>query len=270
MTRMMVMTFWGEERFRKTGTGHHEEHDEHADAAHHGTHEPHESPWIMTVPLIVLAVLSTIGGFIGVPYALGSLFSDHPVNYIEQTLDPVVAKLPAKGVDHHEAEQNPAESHLISPAPQPHDGAPAIRTLGEEDSAAAHHSPEEVRMERILTVVSVLIALLGIAVGWFIFRKRPLLQLPLILENKYYVDEVYDAAIIKPITIGSREGLWKIFDIGVIDGFLHGLGQVVTEGGRFIRHLQGGFVRAYAAIILLGALAIIGVFAYIGMTALRQ
>ena len=94
--------------------------------------------------------------------------------------------------------------------------------------------------------------------------------MPRVLENKYYVDEVYDAAIINPIKVGSREGLWKIFDIGVIDGFLHGLGQVVTEGGRFIRHLQGGFVRSYAAIILLGALAIIGVFAYIGMTALRQ
>ena len=271
MTRMMVMTFWGEERFRQTETAHHDEHDEHADAAHHSTHEPHESPWIMTVPLIVLAVLSTVGGFVGVPYALGSLISDHPVNYIEQTLDPVVAKMAVKGGDHHEAEPNPAESHLISPAPQPHDGAPAVRTLGEEDLAAAHHhSPEEVRMERILTVVSVLIALLGIAIGWFIFRKRPLLQMPRILENKYYVDEIYDATIINPIRVGSREGLWKIFDIGVIDGFLHGLGQVVTEGGKFIRHLQGGFVRGYAAIILLGALAIIGVFAYIGMTALRQ
>lgn len=265
MTRMMVMTFWGEERFRQTD----EHHEQHEEISHHGQHEPHESPWIMTVPLIVLAVLSTVGGFIGVPYALGSLVSDHPTNYIEQTLDPVVAKLPA--TDHHAAEPTDHGPLLLSPAPQPHDGAPAIRTLGEEDTAAAaHHSPEEVRMERILTVVSVLIALLGIAIGWFIFRKRPLLAMPRILENKYYVDEVYDAAIINPIKVGSREGLWKIFDIGVIDGFLHGLGQVVTEGGKFIRQMQGGFVRGYAAIILLGALAIIGVFAYLGMTALRQ
>jgi NADH-quinone oxidoreductase subunit L len=94
--------------------------------------------------------------------------------------------------------------------------------------------------------------------------------MPRLLENKYYVDEVYDAAIINPIKVGSREGLWKIFDIGVIDGFLHGLGQVVTEAGRLIRHMQAGFVRGYAAIILLGALAVIGFFAYFGMTALRQ
>src|SRR5687767_5876872 len=127
MTRMMVMTFWGEERFRQTEPEHHNEHDEHTGTAHHGTHEPHESPWVMTAPLIVLAVLSTIGGFIGVPYALGSLVSDHPTNYIEETLDPVVAKLPATD---HAPELPDHDPHLLSPAPQPHDGAPAIRKIG--------------------------------------------------------------------------------------------------------------------------------------------
>ena len=110
--------------------------------------------------------------------------------------------------------------------------------------------------------VSVLIALAGIGIGWTIFRKRPLLQLPSILERKYYVDEIYDAAIIRPIEVGSREGLWKIFDIGVIDGFLHSIGEAVVEAGRLGRHLQAGFVRAYAAIILTGALIIIGLFVY--------
>lgn len=124
-------------------------------------------------------------------------------------------------------------------------------------------------MERILTLVSVLIAAIGIAIGWVIFQKRPLLQMPRILENKYYVDEIYDTAIINPINVGSREGLWKIFDIGVIDGFLHALGQVVTETGGLARHLQAGFVRGYAAIILLGALAVIGFFAYFAVVALR-
>jgi NADH-quinone oxidoreductase subunit L len=265
MTRMMVMTFWGTERFRETDTPYDQEH---AEVDQHRKHEPHESPWIMTVPLIVLAVLSTVGGFIGVPYALGSLFSDHPTNYIEETLEPVIAKLPTSDV--HATGSDAHEPVWLSPPPQPHDGAPAFAPLGENNQTVAHHSPEEVRMERILTVVSVLIALIGIGIGWTIFRKRPLLQLPRLLENKYYVDEIYDAAIINPINVGSREGLWKIFDIGVIDGFLHGLGQVVTEAGRLVRHLQGGFVRGYAAIILLGALALIGFFAYFGMTALRQ
>jgi NADH-quinone oxidoreductase subunit L len=266
MTRMMVMTFWGNERFREVATDQH--HGEEMETAHHGVHEPHESPWVMTVPLIVLAILSTLGGLVGVPYALGSLVSDHPVNYIEQTLDPVIAHAPAG--DHGASEADTHGPIWLSPPPQPHDGAPAFAPLGESGSATEHaHSPEEIRMERLLTLVSVLIAAIGIAIGWVMFKKRPLLQMPRILENKYYVDEIYDAAIINPIVVGSREGLWKIFDVGVIDGFLHAVGEVVVESGRVVRHLQAGFVRGYAAIILLGALAVIGFFAYYGVAALR-
>ena len=207
MTRLMVMTFWGEERF-------HAEHD-----------KPHESPWIMTVPLIVLAILSTIGGFIGVPYAL----ANRDINVIEHTLEPVVAH------------------------------APGIAATDQTDE---HGS--EVNEERLLTVVSVVIALLGIGLGWVLFRRRPLLEMPRILENKYYVDEIYDAALIHPIETASREGLWKIVDVGVIDGLLHSIGEAVTELGRLGRWLQAGFVRGYAAIILTGALILIGLFAYFG------
>ena len=241
MTRMMVMTFWGPERFR-------EKHTDHAADAHHAdhaVHEPHESPWIMTVPLVILAVLSTVGGFIGVPYALGSFVSGHPVNYLEQTLEPVVSHVPAGAS--HSTEATPSHSEEAAPAA----------------AATVHaHSPEEVRAERLLAALSVFIAALGIFIGWVTFQKRPLLQMPRILENKYYVDEIYDTTIIKPIHVFSREGMWKLFDVGVIDGFLHGLGGVVTESGRVIRYLQGGFVRSYAAIILAGALALIGFFAF--------
>lgn len=270
MTRMMVMTFWGNERFRETVQNDHDDHDETHDehGAHHGVQVPHESPWVMTVPLIVLAVLSTLGGLIGVPYALGSLITEHPTNYIEHTLDPVIAKIP--GSEHVAGEADEHGPIWLSPPPSPHDGAPAFAPLGEPHEAAeAAHSPEEVRMERIMTLVSVIIAAIGITLGWVIFKKRPLLQLPRILENKYYVDEVYDALIINPIKVGSREGLWKIFDVGVIDGLLHSIGQVITETGKLVRHLHAGFVRGYAAIILLGALAVIGFFAYYGVVALR-
>jgi NADH-quinone oxidoreductase subunit L len=87
--------------------------------------------------------------------------------------------------------------------------------------------------------------------------------MPGLLENKYYVDEVYNAALINPIKAGSREGLWKIFDVGVIDGIVNGLGRAVAELGRVVRYLQVGFVRSYAAIILIGALAVIGYFTFI-------
>ena len=93
--------------------------------------------------------------------------------------------------------------------------------------------------------------------------------MPRLLENKYYIDEIYDATIIKPIEVGSREGLWKLFDVGVIDGIIHTLGATVIRFGRTIRYMQIGFVRAYAAIILAGALIIIGYFAYSGAHVLR-
>ncbi len=95
-----------------------------------------------------------------------------------------------------------------------------------------------------------LIALAGIGVGWAMFRKQPLREMPRLLENKYYVDEIYNAGLINPIKVGSREGLWKIFDVGVIDGIVNGLGRSITEIGRVVRYLQVGFVRSYAAIIL--------------------
>jgi len=284
MTRMMVMTFWGEERFRKVQAGG-EADEAHAhgvdvdqqlheassvtsgDRAHHqpgepvaGTHEPHESPWVMTLPLIVLAVLSTVGGLIGVPYALSSIFTQRDVNYIEHTLEPAVATMPA--ANHGAAQPGP---ELISRAPQETDSASPLHTLSESGAGAAAHSVEEISEERLLALVSVVIALLGIAGGWMVFRKRPLLQLPRILENKYYVDEIYDAALIRPVEVISREGLWKIFDIGVIDGLLHSIGDVVTEAARLARQLQAGFVRGYAAIILAGALILIGFFAYVSI-----
>jgi NADH-quinone oxidoreductase subunit L len=252
MTRMMVMTFWGQERFRETHASKQQEPDE-----HHGPVVPHESPWLMTVPLIVLAVLSTVGGFIGVPYALSSVFGERDMNVIEHTLEPVVAKAGAGAL-------SPPDSHAAEPglasAEETH--AP---TTGEARAAAhATHSSEEISAERMLAGLSVLIGALGIGAGWYMFQRRPLLQMPRLLENKYYVDEIYDTALIHPIEAVSREGFWKILDIGVIDGFLHSIGEVVTEAGRLARYLQAGFVRGYAAIILFGALILIGLFAAFG------
>jgi NADH-quinone oxidoreductase subunit L len=252
MTRMMVMTFWGEERF----SGAHPAHEE--PDPHHGPVEPHESPWIMTVPLIVLAVLSTIGGFIGIPYALSSVFTDRNVNVLEHTLEPVVVKIAAGAAEGHAEPVSAPLDERHAPAPVP------------EPAHTAAHSSEEITAERALAGLSVLVGLLGIGAGWYLFRRRPLLQMPRLLENKYYVDEAYDAALIRPVEAVSREGFWKIIDVGVIDGILHSIGEVVTEGGRLARHLQAGFVRGYAAIILAGALILIGVFAYLGFPGLPR
>ena len=272
MTRLMVMTFWGNERF---GAGHEDEHHHQAEHDGHspeatGTHDPHtphESPLSMTIPLIVLAILSTVGGLVGVPYAISSLAGGHPENYFEQTLAPVISTAPTARVPEGATEN----LHWLSPPPQEIDGKPAVAPVGEAPGSAAHETPNpaEINEERLLALVSVLIALTGIGIGWFVFLKQPLRAMPRLLENKYYVDEIYDATIIQPIKVGSREGLWKIFDLGVIDGILHAIGGGIVRLGRTIRYMQIGFVRGYAAIILAGALIIIGYFAYSGASALR-
>jgi len=258
MTRLMVMTFWGEERFR-------EKHVEHTHDHGHEAHEPHESPLSMTIPLIVLALLSTFGGLVGVPYALSSLTGGHPENYFEQTLEPVVNAMP----EHPEsAIEGPSPLHWLSTPPQPVDGKPAVE-VAKTDHGEAIPSAEEISQERTFALISVLIALTGISIGWFMFQQQPLRQMPRLLENKYYVDELYDATIIQPILVSSREGLWKIFDLGVIDGLIHALGGTVIRFGKTFRYMQIGFVRAYAAIILTGAIIIIGYFAYNGAHVLR-
>ncbi|HKC62567.1 MAG TPA: hypothetical protein VKB86_02965, partial [Pyrinomonadaceae bacterium] len=217
-------------------------------------------PWVMTVPLIVLAILSTFGGLVGIPAALSG---GKITNYFERTLEPVVAN-PYETSEGARVEGRAENPQLLMKAPQPQDGASPL-SVGEgaqgEPRTERAATSEDAGTEILFTIISVLIAAFGIITGWIIFRRRPLLQMPRLLENKYYVDEVYDAAFINPIKVGSREGLWKLFDVGVIDGIVNGLGRGITEIGRVVRYVQIGFVRSYAAIILLGALAVIGYFA---------
>lgn len=254
MTRMMWMTFFGEERFHSSSTEEHSAghaHDE--DEEHHALppdFKPHESPWTMTVPLIILAVLSTFGGLVGVPYALsGGVIP----NYFEQTLEPVIVKASAKGHDgslnEHPTTAKPEVAHATEHAGDAH----------------AIHSPEEIQTERLLAGLSVVLALTGIGIGIAIFGKNPLQKLPRILEEKWRVDEFYNSMIVDPLTRFSLESLWKGFDLGFIDGIVNGIGAAIIEFGSIVRRLQVGYVRSYAAIILLGALIVIGYFIYFGL-----
>ncbi len=273
MTRMMVMTFWGKERFHDAlpGEVHHADHgdDGHADAhaaddddEHHALpadFKPHESPWSMTVPLIVLAVLSTVGGLVGIPYAISSMAGAGDVNVFEQTLEPVVAEEGQEASKLHAVDSREAIS-------QPAHNAKVAETA-KADAGASHetHSPEVIAKERWLALLSVVLAVIGIAIGWFTFRNNPLRKMPQILEDKWRVDELYNGYIVDPITNLARNGLWKGFDLGFIDGIVNGIGRFVMEVGGVVRQLQVGFVRSYAAIILVGALVVIGYFIYYGL-----
>ena len=277
MTRMMWMTFFGESRF------HGEEADVHAYGSHghddnHSTHDddeddhghhalphdfkPHESSWLMTFPLVVLAVLSIFGGLIGVPYAMSSMFGMGDVNRFEHILEPVIVKVGHKEAGH--ATEKKEVSHEFA-AEKPE--AKTVTLKAGETAASEHktHSPEEIATERWLALLSVVLALSGIGIGIALFGKTPLRAMPKLLENKYNVDEFYNKYLINPISNFSREGLWKGFDIGFIDGMVNGIGHLVTAFSSLGKVIQTGFVRSYAAFILLGALVVLGYFIYYGL-----
>jgi NADH-quinone oxidoreductase subunit L len=242
MTRLMALTFWTPERF---GAGHgdhaekHEADDAHHGAGHahgadhgagHGGGTPHESPISMTLPLIVLAVLAAFAGFAGVPAGLGERF--HVENYFEHFLEPSIARV---GAAH---------------------AAPAAAGVAE---APVHH---DTTTELALTGVSVVLAIIGIMVGLGLFRRRPLLEMPKLLENKWYVDEVYEALIVRPINWFSRGVLWQAIDVRIIDRSVNGVGALVRGAGDAMRFLQSGLVRGYVAVILAGAALVIGYFTF--------
>ena len=256
MTRLMVMTFFGRERFYEAVEGEHAHVDDHITVAdpddedeHHALpadFKPHESPWTMTVPLVVLAVLSTVGGLVGIPYAVSSILGGSDMNVFERTLEPIIAKVGVK--TEHKA--------------VPGEAATAENTA---EMIAGEHAVESYSTERLLAGISVLLALSGIAIGWAMFSKTPLRKMPKILEQKWRIDELYNGYIVDPITYLSRNTLWKGFDLGFVDGIVNGIGHFVMEFGGVVRQLQVGFVRSYAAIILLGALVVLGYFIYYGL-----
>ena len=276
MTRMMIMTFWGKERFHDalpeadnagdpasaeetafaTGAAHDD--TSHGQEEHHGLphdFKPHESPWSMTVPLIVLGILSAFGGLVGVPYAMSSILSTGEVNVFEHVLEPVVAKEAGESGHGAPAAESKAASH-----------EPSAETARSSPGASSEeHSPEVVAKERGLAGLSTLLAVMGIGIGFFLFWKTPLRKMPQILADKWRLDEFYNGYIVDPITKLSTEGLWKGFDLGFIDGIVNGIGHFVSQVGNFSRYLQVGFVRSYAAVIILGALAVLGYFIYYGM-----
>ncbi|HVF88978.1 MAG TPA: NADH-quinone oxidoreductase subunit L [Blastocatellia bacterium] len=261
MTRLMVLTFWGKERFAgdghagarheggkgRGGQGHGRDESHQAvtppgvgpDEHEHHSGPPRESPRSMVIPLIVLAIGAAFAGYLGVPEGLsgGAI-----PNYIERFLEPSIAHLPlaARGAE---------ESHAASVEPS-HAEAPA----------SAHAAGGDHTTEIVLTVVSSVLALLGVGLGWMWYQRKPLWQPPRLLEEKYYVDEIYDAALVRPIKVGSTQVLWKLIDVRLIDGAVNAAAYTAGMLGSALRYMQSGFVRGYVAMVVLGALLIIGYF----------
>jgi NADH-quinone oxidoreductase subunit L len=249
MWRLVHLTFHGEERFGHGapadahGHGHAAHghgHDDHGHGHAHGA--PHDAPWPMATALVVLAVGSIVAGYVNIPHAIGGHANLH------EWLTPVF------NATNCGAEVTTGE--LAGMALEP--CTPVEERT--EDHAA---------LELGLMGVSSLLAFAGIGLATFLWLKnrqipeRLAAQYPgvhKLLLNKYYVDEVYDATIVQPIKVVSTEGLWRGFDVKVVDGAVNGAGYLVSGVSIVLRLLQNGSVKTYAASMFVGAVAVLAYY----------
>lgn len=223
MFRLIFMTFFNESRASK-------------EVQHH----IHEAPKSMTVPLVILAVLSIVGGYIGVPASLGGS------NLVEHFLDPVMGLGPDK---------------LLQ---------------GAGGAAFAMHAAAETVMhpsfavEYGLMAITILIVFCGILAAYVMYmRKRTLPQAlataaPLsyrVLLNKWFIDELYEKVFIRPLHSFSLF-LWKGVDVVVIDGLVNATARFFMKCGTSIRAAQTGYVQRYAVTFLAGAFVLVAYYIY--------
>jgi NADH-quinone oxidoreductase subunit L len=108
--------------------------------------------------------------------------------------------------------------------------------------------------------------LIGIALAYLMYVVRPGMAdsvargfsgLYTLVYNKYFVDEIYDATVVRPVVNGSRVVLWKGADAGLIDGIVNGAGAAARKVGSGLRLMQSGNIRSYATWVLLGGVVVI-------------
>ncbi|MCU1284617.1 MAG: dehydrogenase subunit [Acidobacteriales bacterium] len=250
MFRLLFMTFFGERREAANA------HDAHASAhgghSDHGHGTPHESPWVMLTPLVLLAILSTVGGWVGIPHSMGGN------NHFEKFLEPVFV---------HEGGQ---ETEIEGTATWTNKLPPTKETTGEPAEAAHANTSTEL----LLTGISVAAGLIGLALAWFLYVSRPELpariahnlgNLYTTVLNKYYVDEIYQEAVVDPIVEGSTDILWRGVDVGIVDGAVNGAGTSAQAAFGTLRKMQSGNIRSYAGWVALGAALVVGYMVWMGI-----
>ena len=171
-----------------------------------GHAHPHESPLVMTGPLMLLAGLSLVGGFINIPHWLEPMFGEKPEN---QMLAWISAGVGVAGI---------LLAYLFY-----------VAQRGLADSFAK-------AMNGFYTLV----------------------------YNKYYVDQVYDTLVVRPLVAISRAVLWRGVDAGLIDGTVNGVGERSRGIGSILRLLQSGNIRTYAAWVVLGSIVVLIAIGFAG------
>lgn len=244
MFRLWFLTFFGEYRGPNPDTGDHG-HDadaQHAAAEHvqHGMHAtavgehahgaPHEATWVMLVPLMILALLCVIGGWIGVPEAMG-------------------------GSNHFE--------HFLAPVFQAAAPVAAAET-------AVHESASTELMFSGISVLAALIGFMAAWFLYYKRTDIPakLAQgaggfYRLVLD-KYRIDELYGAVFIKPLIAASTKVFWQGIDRGLIDGAVDGSAAGAQEVSDEMRRMQSGNIRSYAGWVAVGAAAVIAFMVWRG------
>lgn len=222
--RLLYLTFHGKPRYRvEHGHQGHDDHHEPGVLAH----EPHESPWVVTLPLVLLAIPSVIIGYLTVePMLFGNWFGS------------------------------------------------AIHVHADNDvlgGMAGHfHGPAAFALHGFLTPVFwLVVAGFGLATFIYLFRpqlaaalRKSLAPLVRLLENKYYVDDLYQAVFARGSLLLGR-GLWKGGDVAVIDdGLVNGSARLVGRVASLIRRVQTGFLYHYAFAMIVGLLVLLGVFVW--------
>ena len=206
MFRLIGLTFYGKPRY---------------DEKHL---EPHESSKVMTVPLIILAVLSVIGGFIGLPHYLGL------PNLFDHWLDPVF-----------KSAESITESYR-------------------------HSGEHSIMIELAFVLVSIAVATISVLISFKKFSVQDKFEeekgFGKVLEKKYYIDEIYEAVIVKPIQVTSDKFLWKIFDVKIIDGAVNGIATYFSKLGNEWRKIQTGVIQDYATFAIAGIVLIIAYFIF--------
>ena len=196
MFRLLYLTFYGESRVEPEVAAH-----------------VHEAPDAMRTPLMLLALLSALGGMaLGFP-------PEHGV--LHRWLEPVF-----------EAAAHP---HVFS------------------------------FLDIILMVISLAVAVAGWYLAYRFYVREPHLAAQWqarwqatheLLLNTWYVDEIYARVFVRPIYRLSESGLWRAFDIGVIDRIVNGVGRLVRLDGEFLSTLQTGYARTYALTLVVGAILV--------------
>ena len=206
MFRLTFLTFFGKERM-----------DEHT------KHHIHESPNSMVIPLMILAFLSVVGGYVGVPPALGGS------NHFHHFLEPIIYKVGIQEGHHY--------SHALEYALML--TSVTIAVLGFLLAYTFYIRRPDLP-EKLANNFKGLYTL---------------------IFNKYYIDEIYEFIFVKGCK-GLGTLLWLKFDVPVIDGIVNGVGKVTMFLGEKVRTIQSGYIQHYAVALMIGVVIILGIFIF--------